>query len=117
MNDQWNRRELLKQLAAASAALMLPAGATAQPFEDLAGQDDIEVQVSSVSERTLRLSILPARNRDASSIPINGALVSTAWDAPVAKLHSGSPAQTITLRNVALKFSPDPLSFTISTAS
>ena len=106
MNDQWNRREILKQLAAASAALMLPAGATAKPFERLAGQDGIEIQIASISERTLRLSIFPARNSDASSIPFNGALVRTAWDAPVAKLHIGSQAQTITIGNLALKFFP-----------
>ena len=117
MNDQWNRREILKQLAAASAALMLPAGATAKPFERLAGQDGIEIQIASISERTLRLSIFPARNSDASSIPFNGALVRTAWDAPVAKLHIGSQGQTITIGNLALKFSPDPLAFTIATAS
>jgi alpha-glucosidase (family GH31 glycosyl hydrolase) len=117
MNDQWNRREVLKRLAAASAALMLPTQTSAKPFKPLAGLDDIEIQLASISEHTLRLSILPAKGGDASSIPFNGALVRTAWDSPVAKLHGGSQAQTIKLGNVTLKYSPDPLVFTITTAS
>jgi alpha-glucosidase (family GH31 glycosyl hydrolase) len=117
MSDRWNRREVLKQLAATSAALLLPVKAAADPSDRIAGKDDIEIQVASISEHTLRLSILQAANSEGSSIPVNGSLVRTVWDPPVAKLHGGSQAQTIKLGSMALRFSPDPLAFAIATAS
>ena len=118
MNDLWNRREVLKRLAAASAAFILPGGAAAKPSQRLAGQDeDIEIHVASISEHTLRVSILPAKSSHASSIPFNGSLVRTAWNPPIAKLHGESQAQTIKLGSMTLNFSPDPIAFTITTAS
>ena len=109
----------MKRLAATSAAFILPAkGRSANCLSALAGpNDDIEIQVASVSEHTLRLSILPAKNGHAGSIPFNGSLVRTAWDPPIAKLHGGAQAQTIKLGSMTLKFSPDPLTFTLATAS
>ncbi len=118
MNYRWNRREVLKRLAATSAALLLPAKAAAKVPQSIASQDDdIEIQVASVSEHTFRISILPAKNSSVSSIPFNGSLVRTVWDPAVAKLHGGSLAQTMKLGSVTLKFSPDPLAFTIAMAS
>ena len=118
MNARWNRRQVLKQLAAASAAMILPGGAVADSPPRLAGQDrDIEIQIASVSEHTLRLSILPVKNGKVASIPFNGSLVRTVWDSPIAKLHGDSPAQTVKLGSLALQFSPDPPRFAVSSAS
>jgi alpha-glucosidase (family GH31 glycosyl hydrolase) len=114
MNDRWNRRQVLKRLAAASAALMLP-GRAANSSQRL-DRDDIEIQIASVSEHTLRLSILPVTRGKVGSIPINGSLVRAAWDPPVAKLRGDSQAQTVKLGSLVLHFSPDPLSFTVSSA-
>ncbi len=118
MNDRWNRREVLKRLAATSVAFILPGRATAKPSPRIGGpDDDIEIQVASISEHTLRLTILPAKNSHARSIPFNGSLARAAWDSPVATLHAGSQPQAIKLESVTLKFSPDPLAFTMATAS
>jgi alpha-glucosidase (family GH31 glycosyl hydrolase) len=118
MSNRWNRREVLKRLAATSAVFILPGRAAAKPSQRLGGpDDDIEIHVASISEHTLRLSILPAKSGYPSSIPFNGSLVKTVWDPPVAKLRGEAQAQTIKLGNIALKFSPDPIAFTIATAS
>ncbi len=97
---------------------MLPESPEAvRPFLRLAGQDDIEVQIVSVSPHTFRLSIFPVRNGQLDSIPFNGCLVRSAWGAPKARLRSQAPAQTIKLESLTLQFSPDPLAFTVRTSS
>ncbi len=114
---------MLQRLAAASAALMLPGKTAARSSPRLAGQNDtdidtdIEIQIASVSEHTFRLSILPVKNGKAGSIPLNGCLVRTAWEFPIVKLHSDSPAQTVKLGSLALHYSPDPHSFAVSSAN
>jgi alpha-glucosidase (family GH31 glycosyl hydrolase) len=118
MNDRWDRRQVLKRLAAASAAVMLPSNPlAARPRPSLTDQDDLEVQITSVSPHTLRLSILPVKNGQVGSIPSNGALVQASWNSPVAKLRRDARAQTIKLGSLALQFSPEPLAFTVATAS
>ena len=116
MNDCWDRRQVLKRLAAASAALILPGRTAAIPNPRPAGQNDndIEIQIASASEQTLRLSILAVKSNRAS-VPSNGSLVRTAWDPPIAKLRGGSQAQTIKLGSMTLKISPDPFTFTVAT--
>ena len=118
MKDQWTRRQVLERLAAASALWMLPRNTeTGNRSPGLAGTNDFEVQVSSVSEHTARLSVLPVRNGQVAPIPSNGCLVRTAWDPPIARLRGGTPAQTVRLGNLILRVSPDPLTFVIATAA
>ena len=117
MNHRWNRRQVLKRLAAASAALMLPGKTAAIPSSRLGGRNDFEIQIASVSEHTLRLSILPVKSDQADSVPFNGSLVRTAWGPAAAKLRANAPAHTIKLRSLTLQFSPDPLNFTIANPS
>src|SRR4029079_11337751 len=116
MSEQWNRRQVLQRFAAASAALMLPRNATgghgSTPFT---GSDDIELQIASVSENTVRLSLLPVNSGEVRSIPFNGSLAKIAWDPPIAKLRNGAQA-TINAGNLRLKFSRDPFTIAIATA-
>lgn len=118
MNHRWNRREVLKRLAATSAAFILPAGA-AKPSQGLAARDDddIEIHVATVTEHTLRLSIFPGKSSHPGSIPFNGSLIRPSWDPPIAKLRGAAQAQAIKLGSLTLRFSPDPIAFTIATAS
>ncbi len=118
MSEPWNRRQVLQRFAAASAALMLPRNPTggngSRPFT---GSDDIELQIASVSENTVWLSLLPVNSGEVRSIPFNGSLAEIAWDPPIAKLRNGSQAQTINAGNLSLKFSRDPLTIAIATAT
>jgi len=117
MNQRWNRRQVLHRLVAVSTGLLLPANPEpAKPFLRLARQDDIddiEVQIVSLSPHTFRLSILPVKNGQVSSIPFNGSLVRSSWPAPIAKLRGDASAQTIKLGSLALKVSAHPLTFTV----
>jgi len=117
MNQRWNRRQVLQRLVAVSTGLLLPANSeAAKPFLRLARQDDIddiEVQIVSLSPHTFRLSILPVKNGQVSSIPFNGSLVRSSWPGPIAKLRGEASAQTIKLGSLALQVSAHPLTFTV----
>jgi len=117
MNQRWNRRQVLQRLVAVSTGLLLPANPeAAKPFLHLARQDDIddiEVQIVSLSPHTFRLSILPVKNGQVSSIPFNGSLVRSSWPGPIAKLRGEASAQTIKLGSLALQVSAHPLTFTV----
>lgn len=107
----------MHRLVAVSTGLLLPANPEpAKPFLRLARQDDIddiEVQIVSLSPHTFRLSILPVKNGQVSSIPFNGSLVRSSWPAPIAKLRGDASAQTIKLGSLALQVSAHPLTFTV----
>ena len=107
----------MQRLVAVSTGLLLPANPeAAKPFLRLARQDDIddiEVQIVSLSPHTFRLSILPVKNGQVSSIPFNGSLVRSSWPGPIAKLRGEASAQTIKLGSLALQVSAHPLTFTV----
>jgi hypothetical protein len=68
MKRQWNRRELLAQLAGASAGALLPLGTTlASAGLRLTGEDCV-VQLTSVSDHPIRLSILPLERGVTTSV-------------------------------------------------
>ena len=110
MTTPWNRRDILKQLAAASTAMILPSRLWAGSELN---QLETEIQVTSISEHTFRLSILPIQNGTVPAIPSNGALVRESWGEPVAKLRGGT-ANSIDLRGFRLAISSDPMRIKIS---
>src|SRR5882672_10114480 len=115
MIERCNRRSLLKHLAAASAAFTLPSGANALNMLLQEPAYDREIQVTSISEHTVRLSVLPVRNNKAAAIPFDGSLVQTAWDEPTARLRGNSPPQELKAGALSIRVSASPITFTIST--
>lgn len=105
-----NRREVIRTIAAASAAAMLPRSAMGDsaPLE-IAGLR-VEVQITSVSPRTVRLALLPVERSRA--IPDDGSLVKSNWGAPTATIRDAKPA-TIRCGDLQVKTSFGPLTFTI----
>ena len=115
MTKQWNRRELLTQLAGASAGVLLPHGTTFAGTGLRVAGEDCEIQLSSVSANTFRLSILPLQRGVTSTIPFDGSLVKTTWGAPLAMLRGEFQTKTIKSGNLKVLISPNPLTFTITT--
>ncbi len=108
MSSQWNRRDVLRGLTAVSTAALIPA----KP--DLAfGAPDasIEIQITSVSQHTVRLSFLPTA--DAAPIPLNGSLVKEDWGVPI-RASQQQPGRETIIGNFRLKISWNPVSVTIS---
>jgi alpha-glucosidase (family GH31 glycosyl hydrolase) len=119
MDKRLKRREILKQMAAASTAILLPGNIGAASRSGAAGAaqiagKDCEIQIAPVSEATLRLSILPIKNGTPKAVAGNGSLVQDSWAPPVAKLRGEWKAQTVKCGNLSINFSLDPLTFAIA---
>ncbi|HXP41245.1 MAG TPA: TIM-barrel domain-containing protein [Candidatus Acidoferrales bacterium] len=111
MNQQWNRRDVLKGLVSASTALVIARGqGTAQ---EIASIQPVEIQISSVSAHTFRLSVYPLNNRTDKSIPFDGSLVQESWGAPVARLRAETGREFV-LGGFRLKISFHPVSITVT---
>ena len=114
MREPWNRRRLLKHLAATSAVLALPRGATASSALLRESPSDQEIQIASVSENTVRLSVVPVRDGKTVAVPSDGSLVQTSWGAPISRLRFNSPAQEFKVGALRVHVSPSSAVFTIS---
>jgi alpha-glucosidase (family GH31 glycosyl hydrolase) len=114
MSSQWNRREVLKGMAIASTAMIVPGKMGAVTHDDRSANQTLEVHVTAVSPHTFRLSIVPVgKDGTLGAIPSDGSLVQESWGAPVARLRT-DPEREIALGNVRLKISLHPLRATVT---
>ncbi len=117
MRVRWNRREVLKAMAAASTGMFVPPTLDAAEKDKDVAVSPSEVQVTTISPQTFRLSILPvSKNGVVGKIPVNGSLVQESWGTPIARLRENTQ-QTIPTRNVRLKISLPPVRVTVTDAS
>ena len=113
MTEHWNRRQVLKQLAATSAALALPRSTTASAL--LADDSrEREIQITAISEHTFRLSVLPIVANKGAEIPLDGSLVQGSWGEPALKLRTGAPAKDFDHANFRIHVSTDPIAFVVT---
>ncbi|HKV81203.1 MAG TPA: TIM-barrel domain-containing protein [Candidatus Sulfotelmatobacter sp.] len=115
MKTPWNRRQVLQNLAVASGALALPRGATDLSTLLQESTFDREIQITSISEHTVRLSILPITNGKTALIPLDGSLVQTSWGEPTARLRGNPAPQELKAGGLSIHLSANPITFTIST--
>ena len=108
----YSRRQILKNVGA--GACLVPA-ALAQSRLQVAGSD-VEIQISPVSPRTVRLTVVPLQTGTAVAVPLDGSLVRTSWGAPAVKLRGLSREQSLRLGDLRIRIAPAPLSFTIQNA-
>ena len=114
MTDQYSRRQLLKTIGAASAAALFPArGVAATSGLQIAGHD-CELQITSISAHTFRLSILPINGGQLAPISHDGSLVHADWGVPVAKLRGNVAAQSVKSGELNVRVALDPLTFTVT---
>jgi len=106
MSQQWNRREVLKGLVAASTAIMISPAEAAQGDKTLGEQ--VEVRVTPVSANTFRLSVLPLNKGLVASIPFDGSLIQESWGAPAVQLRTET-RDTTAVGNFRLKISLNPV--------
>ena len=115
MTPRWNRRDVLKGLLAASTGIIVSS-------KQGIAQDDAhrlekltEIQVTSISDHTFRLSILPIDNGTTGHIALDGSLVRDSWGAPVAELRAEPVAvKTMAVGSLRLKISYHPVSISIA---
>ena len=114
MKQRWNRRRVLKHFAASSAALVLRRGMAAATTLLHESSSDREIHITSISEHTVRFSVLPVVRGKPLAIPYDGSLAQTRWGEPVARLLSNSSAQEFKAGRLIVHVSSSPIAFAIS---
>lgn len=109
----WNRREILKGLAAASTAIVVRSEAFAAEQSPTTTSSPLEIQLTPVSPHTFRLSLIPIRNGSVAAITSDGSLVQESWGSPSSKLRS-DPGQPIVIGKFKLTVSLKPVTIAIS---
>jgi hypothetical protein len=107
MKTQYSRREILKTVAAVSATAFFPRATCAIDRE-------IEIQITSPSENTLRLTLLPVRSGTVSAVPNDGSLLRTDWGPPAAILRGALTDHSVKCRRFSVQVNTNPVSFTIT---
>src|SRR6266849_6392256 len=113
MTEKWNRRQVLQHMAIASTALALR-GKTDAQVRSGAAKPNLEIQIAPVSDHTFRLSIF---SDDRNAVMANGSLVQRGWFAPVARLRTDAPAQSVRAGKMSLQISPNSMTFSIADAA
>jgi alpha-glucosidase/alpha-D-xyloside xylohydrolase len=111
---------MVQSLGAAGAALVTPGAIRgADTGLRIAGKD-VEIQLTSVSPHTFRLTVQPIHDGKLVDIADDGTLIETSFGAPAAKWgpvgHGPARAQTVKLGDLRVAFTPDPLALAIETA-
>jgi alpha-glucosidase (family GH31 glycosyl hydrolase) len=112
MSSQWNRRDVLKGLAAASTAVIIPTRVMKREPSDATGQQ-VEIQITAISTHTFRLSILPLHDGSLELITSDGSLVKESWGNPVARLRS-EPDHVVEAGSLRIKVSFHPVGVTVA---
>ena len=95
MSPRWNRRDVLKGLLAASAAMIVPEAGRWRART--ASGTQVEIQITPVSASYVSVEHLSREQRIGWRYPTDGSLVKKSWGAPIAKLRTG-PTRTISAR-------------------
>lgn len=113
-----SRRQLLKT-AAGCAGLLLHGRNTAlwESIVPSPPSGDVEIQISPVSHRTFRLSLLPTSESRAAEVPWNGTLAQKSWGPAAAKLTGEFAPQTVPCGDFSIAVSSQPLAFQIHAAN
>lgn len=114
MRHPWNRREILKVLAAASTTILIPTLPAMGDGDARPDAPKFELHLTRVSAQTFRLSIFPQGHQ--SRLGSDGSLVREAWGPPLAKIQA-TPEHTIAMGDLRLKISFQPVSITIANKS
>jgi alpha-glucosidase (family GH31 glycosyl hydrolase) len=96
---------------------MLPEQRAAAQTAPRSPHAESEIQITSVSEHTFRLTLLPIKNGRAGPVPLDGSLVQSVWGNPVSVLRSDWRSQTVLAGGVRVHAMPKPLAFNIENAA
>jgi alpha-glucosidase/alpha-D-xyloside xylohydrolase len=112
-----SRRDALRTLAASSAtALGAETVRSAQEPDIRVAGRPIELSVTPIGAKIIRISILPREGEHATSIPTDGSLVQENWGTPAARLTTLKEPRVIDCGANRIAASADPLAIRIEAA-
>src|ERR1700733_7277262 len=94
---RWKRREILKQIAVASTAMLVPGEEEVNRPLGATGnvERDFEIRICSVGAYTVRVSVVLVTNGRPVAIPTNGSLVQASFGTPVATFRGDGRSRTV----------------------
>src|SRR5437762_5054749 len=101
-------------MATVSAVAMLPAKMRGETLH-VAGHE-VEIQLTTVSQNTFRLTLLPIQDAKVGAVITDGSLVRTHWGAPSAALRGNMVEHVVKCGALSIRINTTPLTFTISSA-
>src|SRR5678816_4069076 len=108
MSKPISRRDTLKRLSSAGAGVLscsnLIKAAPDSPIQ-IAGRD-VEISVTSVGPKMVRISVVPLENGKLQPIPQEGTLLGQEWPKPVARVASLGADQAIRSGDLRVKLQP-----------
>ncbi len=111
MSSQWNRRDVLKGLLAASTVTVVSSKQVVGREDVPATAPPVQIQITPISPHACRLSILPLKNGSVASIPFDGSLVQRSFGNPITVVQSDA-RHSVTAGGMRLKVAFDPVSIT-----
>jgi alpha-glucosidase (family GH31 glycosyl hydrolase) len=111
-----SRRQALQQITSAGVAL---AGGIirGQSADIIVGGKPVEIAVSSISQTTARIKLLPIEGNKPVTVPDVGALVPSATGAHVAATRKPDAVRPITARDLTIRFTSQPPTLHITTTA
>jgi alpha-glucosidase (family GH31 glycosyl hydrolase) len=110
MNDSFTRRDVLRAaVSTGTLALIKPASALVREPTLAASSDQVEISLTSISPRTVRITALLLKDGHAVPLPSDGALIDGHWGAPIVRWRSHSEPLTRQVGDLHITVSDAPL--------
>jgi alpha-glucosidase/alpha-D-xyloside xylohydrolase len=116
MSASLSRREALRQIGKAGAAVLLTRGIIrGQDSDIIVAGKPVEIVVSELSPSTVRVALLPLESGRPASIPDDGALVREGEGRAVSSARTRELLKTVRAGNLSVRYTPDPPTIHVET--
>lgn len=114
---KFTRREALKGMATAgTVALTSRAIAFSEETPILISGKPVEIALTRVSPRTIRITVQAVENGQPEAVPVDGALIKERWGMRFARMRTLSGNRHVKSGAFEVKFSADPLTIRLETS-
>jgi alpha-glucosidase (family GH31 glycosyl hydrolase) len=114
MSFSFSRRDALRGMVSASTlALIEPASALLAESPLSVASGPIEITITAVSRRTVRITVQAIENGNAVPLVSDGALLDRSWGLPVVRVRALSGSRTVRAGDLRVTLAGSPLTFRV----
>lgn len=118
MDSPFTRRDTLKgMISAGTLAWVKATSAIAQESPISLSSGPVEIALTTITPRTVRISVQPVVAGRAASLPVDGALVKEQWGRPLIRLRTLAGSTTFPSGDLRVTISDKPLTIRVERAS